>query len=265
MKFTRFIFLLALPLYFFSCKPQQKMLQYLQNLSDTSGKSVVKSPDLKIQKNDLLSIQIVSLSTQPEKSDQIYNLPALASGGGGEGSSGGGAGYLVDNNGDIIHHRLGVIHAEGLTKNELASEIKKRLTVPVELLKDPTVIIRITNFKITMLGQVGREGEIKVPGERLTILEAVGLAGGVTDFGKKTNLKIIRESNGQRETGYIDLTSKDIFESPYYHLAQNDVLIVETTNQKLRETEQTKTMQKISFAFSLITIAATLTTIFIRN
>ena len=86
---------------------------------------------------------------------------------------------------------------------------------------------------MTVLGQVAREGVFNVPGERLTILEAVGLAGGITEFGKKTNLKIHREADGKRETGMIDLTSKDIFDSPYYYLRQNDVLIVESTNQKL--------------------------------
>lgn len=258
MKFNRILFLLVFPLYFFSCKPAQKIPQYLEGVTDSTGKGLVKVADWRIQKNDLLSIQIVSLSLQPEKSDIPYNQPANA-------AAGGQAGYLVDNDGNIIHHRLGVIHAEGLTKNELAAEIKKRLTTPVELLSDPTVIIRLTNFKVTILGQVGREGPIAAPGERLTILEAVGLAGGITEFGKKNNIKIIREANGQRETGLIDLTSKDIFDSPFYHLMQNDVLIVEASTRKQKDEEQAKTMQKISFAFSLVTIAATLTNIFIRN
>lgn len=260
MKFTRFIFLMALPLYFFSCKPQQKMVNYLEYVNDSTGKGDVRSPELIIQKNDLLSIQIYSLSTKPEMSDAIYNQPAVAGSG-----SASGAGYLVDNNGDIIHHRLGVIHAEGLSKQQLADEIKKRLTVPVELLKDPTVVIRLQNFKVTVLGQVARQGPINVPGEKMTILEAIGLAGGIDDFGKKTNLKVVREQNGKRETGYIDLSSKDIFESPYYNLLQNDVVVVEGSNQKFKDAEQARTMQKISFAFTLVTVAATLTTIFIRN
>jgi len=257
MKFTRLFFLLVLPVYFFSCKPQQKMVNYLQHVNDTTGKGEVKTPDLKIQKNDLLSIQIFSLSTKPEQSDAIYNQPAA----GGTTT----AGYLVDNNGNIIHHRLGVIHAEGLTKQELESEIKKRLTVPVELLTNPTVVIRIQNFKVIVLGQVGRQGPITVAGEKLTILEAIGLAGGIDDFGKKTNVKVVREQNGRRETGYIDLSSKEIFESPYYNLLQNDVIVVEATNQKYKDAEQARIIQKISFAFTLVTVAATLANIFIKN
>ncbi|MGQ0739681.1 MAG: polysaccharide biosynthesis/export family protein [Bacteroidota bacterium] len=258
MKFIRLFFLLVLPVYFFSCKPQQKMVNYLQYVNDTTGKGEVKTPDLKIQKNDELSIHIYSLSTKPDLSDAIYNQPAT---GGGTTT----AGYLVDGKGNIVHHRLGVIHAEGLTKFELETEIKKRLTVPVELLKDPTVVIRIQNFKVTVLGQVGRQGPIPVTGEKLTILDAIGLAGGIDDFGKKTNVKVMREQNGQRETGYIDLSSKDIFESPYYNLLQNDVIVVEATNQKLKDAEQARTIQKISFAFTLVTVAATIASIFIRN
>lgn len=255
MKLVRFLSLIFISFYFFSCKPQQQIHQYLETYKDTSGTGSVKSPDLIIQKNDLLQIYIMSLATKPE-AENIFNQPA---------SVGGAPGYLVDNNGDIFHHRLGLIHAEGLTKNQLAEEIKKRLIQPVELLSDPTVVVRLTNFKVTVLGQVNREGEIKIPGERLTILEAVGLAGGINDFGKKEELKIIREANGKRETAMLDLTSKDIFDSPYYYLAQNDVLIVPATNQKMKDAEQTKTMQKISFAFTLVTVAATLANIFIRN
>jgi len=262
MKFTRFLVLLLLPLYFFSCKPLQKIPNYLENVNDSTGKGEVKIPELRIQKNDQLSIQIFSLSTKPELSDAIYNQPAVGTATTGSQNV---AGYFVDLNGNIEHHRLGVIHAEGLTRQELAVAIKKRLTEPVELLKDPTVLIRFMNFRVTVLGQVAKEGPVTVPGERLTILEAVGLAGGITDYGKKNTVKVVREINGQRETAILDLTSKDIFDSPFYNLAQNDMIIVESTQQKIKDAEQARTMQKISFAFTLVTVAATLANIFIRN
>lgn len=232
------------------------MQQYLEKLSDTSGTGTIKSPELIIQKNDLLQIFIISQATTPE-AENIYNQPAT-----GANST---PGYLVDNNGDILHHRLGLIHAEGLTKTQLAAEIRKRLLQPVELLREPTVVVRLSNFKVTVLGQVGREGVLPVAGEKITVLEAVGLAGGITDYGKKSSLKIIRESNGKRETAVLDLTSKDIFDSPYYYLVQNDVLIVEATNQKLKDSEQARLMQKVSFAFTIVTVAATLANIFIKN
>lgn len=263
MKRNRLLFLLAFPLYFFSCKPMQKIPAYLENVTDSTGKGEVKVPDLKIQKNDLLSIQILSLSTRPDLSDAIYNQPSAAPGAASGGAST--TGYLVDNQGNIEHHRLGTIHAEGLTKQQLAAEIRKRLTEPVELLKNPTVIIRFLNFRVLVLGQVGKEGPVTVPGERLTILEAVGLAGGIPDYGKKEGVKVIREVDGKRETGVVDLTSSKLFESPYYNLMQNDVVVVEPSKQKYKEQEQSKNFQKISMAMTLVTSAAIIYNILIRN
>ena len=257
MKFTRILFLLAFPLYFISCKPVQQLPNYLDKVNDSTSKGDVKIPKLKIQKNDQLSIQVFSISNSPEQSDVPYNQPTI----GGQSAPG----YFVDLNGNIEHHRLGVIHAEGLTKQELAAEVKKRLAEPVELLRDPTVIVRFLNFKVTVLGQVSSQGILTVPGEKLTVIEAIGLAGGITDFGKKDNVRILREINGKRETGVIDLSSKDLFDSPYYYLAQNDVLIVDETKQKLKDAEQAKITQRITFAFTIVTVAATLANIFIKN
>lgn len=252
MKFTRTFIFLLVSLYFISCGTQHKTPYYLEHV-DTTGKGEVTVPDLRFQKNDLLCIQIYSISTKPEVSDAIYNFPC------GSNSTGG---ILVDNNGNIQYPRLGTIHAEGMTKPELEAEIKKRLTQPVELLKDPTVIIRFLNYRITVLGQVGHEGVINVPAERINILEAVGMAGGVTDFGKKDAIKIYRETNGQRQVGYIDLSSKDLFNSPYYYLAQNDVVVVEPTRQKARQVDQSVVAQRITFALGLITSAAFIYNVF---
>lgn len=259
MKFSRLLPALLLPLFFFSCKPAQKIPNYLENVKDTTGKGAVKFPELKIQKNDLLHIQVYSASKKPEASDVFYNFPSS-----GKDANGTVSGYLVDMDGDIELPQLGVIHAEGMTKKELASEIKKRLTEPVELLVNPSVIIRFLNFKVNVLGEVGKPGQIDVPGEKITILEAIGLAGDFKDFGLKKNVKVIREVNGDREIGTIDLTSKDLFESPYYNLLQNDVVVVDPSPQKSRDADQARTAQKISFAFTLVTVAATLANIFIR-
>jgi polysaccharide export outer membrane protein len=263
MKFTRIFLLLALPVYFFSCRTQQKLPNYLENVTDSIAKGDVIIPELRFQKNDQISIQISSLSTKPEVSDIIYNQPVSTSAGGGQNLAL--MGYVVDLNGNIQHHRLGVFHAEGLTKEELSTEIKKRLTEPVELLKDPTVIIRYLNFRVTVLGEVGQVGSVNIPGERLTILEAVALAGGISDFGKKENVRVVREINGKRESGIINLSEKNIFESPYYNLMQNDIVIVEPTKQKRNDAEQARISQKIAFGFTLVTVAATLANLFIKN
>jgi polysaccharide biosynthesis/export protein len=263
MKFTRIFLLLALPAYLFSCRTQQKLPHYLEHVTDSIAKGDVKIPQLRFQKNDQISIQISSLSTRPEVSDAIYNQPVSSGSGGAQNLAL--MGYMVDLNGNIQHHRLGVFHVEGLTKEELAAEIKKRLTEPVELLKDPTVIIRYLNFRVTVLGEVGGVGAVNIPGERLTILEAIALAGGISDYGKKDDVRVLREVDGKRESGSIDLSDKNIFESPYYNLKQNDVVIVAPTKQKRNDAEQARISQKIAFGFTLVTVAATLANLFIKN
>lgn len=253
MKFLRIVLLFAFPVYLVSCGTQKKLPPYyLDKATDTTQKSEVKFTELKIQKNDKLSIQVYSASTAPEV-DALYNLPV------GEGGLGG---FLVDARGNIEYPRLGTIHAEGMTKNELADVIKNKLTSPVELLRNPTVIIRFVDLKINVLGEVGSQGLVTIPGENATILDAIGLAGGVTNYGKKDNVKIIRETNGQREIGYVDLSSDSLFFSPYYNLVQNDVLIVAPTRQRMKDEDQARTAQKISFALTLVTVAATLYGIF---
>lgn len=259
MKFTRLFLLLAIPVYLFSCRTQQKLPNFLEHVNDSTGKGEVKIPELRFQKNDVISIQISSLSLQPDVSDAIFNQPISP----GSALNIASQGYLVDLKGNIHHHRLGDFHAEGLTREELADQIKKRLTEPVELLKDPTVIINYLNFRVTFLGEVS--GTVVIPGERLTIFEAIALKGGISDYGKKNNVKIVREIDGNREVGYIDLTAKDVFESPYFNLRQNDLIIVEPTKQKRNDAEQARITQKISFALTLITVAATLSNIFIKN
>jgi polysaccharide biosynthesis/export protein len=256
MKYFKILVFFIIPIYFFSCKPQQKMPYYLEHVNDTTGKGKVQIPEVLIQKNDVLAIQITSLSTEP-KADAIFNPPVES------GSVQGG--YLVDLNGNIIHHRLGTIHVEGLTKEQVAVEIKNRLIIPVELLRDPTVMVKLVNFKVNILGEVARQGTLTVPGDRMTILEAIAMAGGITDYGKKSSVKIVREHNGQREVGTIDLSSKDLFISPYYNLVQNDVVMVEPTKQRQRDADQQRAFQKVTTVFSIVTATAAIVTIFTRR
>src|SRR5690348_5507870 len=182
MKLLRSLLLIAFPIYLISCHSQQKIPNYLQGVNDSTAKGTFTVPELRIQKNDLLSIQVVSAATRPEV-DALYNLPVASGGNSGAGPVGG---FLVDANGNIEYPKLGPIHAEGLTKGELADSIKKKLTEPVKLLENPVVIIRFQNLKITVLGEVYNQGVVTVPGEKITILEAIGLAGGINDYGLRS-------------------------------------------------------------------------------
>jgi polysaccharide export outer membrane protein len=112
------------------------------------------------------------------------------------------------------------------------------------------------------LGEVGHQGTFTIPNERITIFEALGLAGDIPVTGKKDNVRILREVNGDREIGTVDLTSKNIFASPYYHLQQNDVILVEVKKNKVKQVDQALVFSRIAFALSLVTTLAILYNIF---
>lgn len=261
MKFIRFVVFLALPFYILSCRTQQKIPNYLQDISDTTAPLQMHVPELKIQKNDLLSIQVYSASRRPELSDAPYNLPAQAAMGA-EGGIQSSSGFLVDARGNIEYPQLGLLHVEGLTKLELADIIKAKINEKDSVLTDPSVIIRFQNLKVTVMGEVNRQGPIIVPGERVTILEAIGLAGGITDFGLKNSVKVVREVEGKREVGIVDLSSKDVFESPYYNLKQNDIVFIDPTARKAKRTDQEIAFRQAGFVISVITAIAVVIRVF---
>src|SRR5690349_11962736 len=212
-----------------SCTPQKAVTNnYLQYTSDTSGIQILDSAVSRIRKGDLLYIRVYSnASGLTPQADAPYNLPESAAGGGGGSTSG----FLVDQEGNIEYPQLGLLHVEGLSRDQLALLIKDRLKGQ---LNSPTVMVRFLNYRVTILGEVNQPNTFNVPYEQITILEAMGLAGDVTEFGRKDNVKVIREVNGQREVGLIDLTSKDMFHSPYFRLRQNDVVLVEQTRRKFK-------------------------------
>src|SRR6185503_14832613 len=171
-KILSFLFLPLIAVIFFSSCKTQKALGYLEDFTDTSGKVQVTYPEPLIQKNDVLSILVYSDAIDQGITDNMYNA---ANGG----ASAVTAGYLVDKDGNIQFPRVGKIKAEGLTKAQLSDEIVKKLD---KQLSNPSVIIRLLNFKITMLGEVARPGPITLPSEKVTILEAIGLAGDVSIY-----------------------------------------------------------------------------------
>jgi len=229
-----------------SCRPQRTASynNYLQNVTDTSGKDTMVPVVPVIQKNDLISIHVYSraMGSQPAV-DAPYNLVEQS----------GAAGYQVDQNGNIEYPQIGTIHVEGLTKEQLAEIIRKKFEGQLD---HPSVIVRFTNFRITVLGEVGGPGTFTIPTERITILEALGLSGDITEFGRKDNVKIVRENGSSREIGTIDLTSKNMFTSPFYRLQQNDVVFVEQTRRKIKQQDQQVLLQQIGIGTSILTAIA---------
>lgn len=251
----KILFLLTFSIFgviLFSSCGSQKPLGYVEDFTDTSGKVQVKYPEPLIQKDDILSIVVYSDATDGGATDAMYNL---ANAGTGTPST---QGFLVDIDGNIQYPRLGKIKAVGLTKAQLAEEIRKKLTGP---LSNPSVLVRLLNFKITMLGEVSRAGPISIPSEKITILEAIGLAGDINIYGKKEDVVILRPTDSTIEHGTIDLSSKELFNSPYYFLRQNDVVLVNPNKNKARLSDQVFN-QRLGIAFSIINTIALLYNIF---
>ena len=253
MKLASLICFVAI-IIFSSCTAQRHRatgINYLENAKDTSGKEALNMQQPLIQKGDLLSIKIFSKANGLDsKADAPYNLQET---GISSGSNSTASGFLVDQNGNIEYPQLGVLHLEGLTREQVADLIKSKVDTS---LSQPSVIVRFLNFKISVLGEVKSPGTFSLPTERVTILDALGLSGDITDFGKKNNVMVVRENNGQIERGRIDLTSSSMFSSPYYRLQQNDVVLVESNGRRLRQQERQDLAQQIGITTSIITAIA---------
>jgi polysaccharide biosynthesis/export protein len=257
MKFFKYFCFAAIFFYVSSCTTQKVTVDnYLSNSRDTSGTQIVTANAPVIQKGDLLSIKVFSKANGLDpKPDAPYNLQETSTAQGGSNSSG----FLVDRNGNIEYPQLGILHVEGLTREALSQQIKSTLDT---VLINPSVDVRFLNYKVTVLGEVRNPGNHTFPTENVTILDALGSSGDITEYGKKDNVIIVRETNGILERGRINLTSDSLFLSPYYHLQQGDVVMVEATPRRRQQQEEQQTAARIGLGISIITAIALILTFF---
>lgn len=165
--------------------------------------------------------------------------------------------YTVDNNGDITLPMLGKVHVAGLTRLEAIEKLRVELS---QYIKDPGVNMNFNNFRVSVLGEVARPGSFVMPTERVTVLEALGLAGDLTIRGVRHNVLLIREVDGQKTQHRLDLTKESTLNSPYYYLAQNDVIYVEPNKAQINNSQLgANTNIIISIAGLLITVISVLT------
>lgn len=166
--------------------------------------------------------------------------------------------YLVDSKGQIDFPVIGKIKVGGLSSEELVELLKNELD-PTYIL-NPTINVRIVNFKITVLGDVTRPGSYNIPNERVSLLDAIGLAGDLTISGKRNNVMIIREENGEKNQYVVDLRSNDIFTSPVFYLKQNDIVYVQHNNAAIQSASfNSNTTLFISIGSVLISLLTILT------
>lgn len=209
-----------------SCNASKEIV-YMQDATSGTNESHIAFRNIKIQPRDKLSI-IVS-SKNPELSS-LFNLQMVNTGGDQNVLMGGQQlrqlGYTVDNTGSIDFPIFGRIKVEGLTREELSELVKKKIK-DENYIQDPIVTVEFANLKFSVLGEVKSPGIYSIEGDRLTILEAIGMAQDLTIYGKRDNIMVVREENGIRTSYHLDLRSSDFFNSPAYYLQQNDVVYVQ--------------------------------------
>ena len=257
-----------------------RQLTYIQGQFDTAKLSQIVKTEPVIQKGDLISIIVYS---DNPAATALYNqaiAPGAASSAAGLGgtntNSGGGTGsttgatqssvsspsspgYLVDESGNIPFQGLGLLHVEGLTKQQLKDTLDSKLKD--SLLSQPYYSIRFLNYKFTMLGEVSRPGVYNIPGERISLFEALGLCGDMTFYGRRDNVLVIREAQGKRTFQRVDLTKPDVMESPYFYLQQSDVVYVEANKKKAVASDQV-TARNVTLAATIVSTLAILYSIF---
>ncbi|WP_422104560.1 polysaccharide biosynthesis/export family protein [Winogradskyella sp.] len=167
--------------------------------------------------------------------------------------------YLIDYDGNIEFPVLGTLKVAGLTRTELTDMLTQKIS---EYAKNPIVNVRLANFTVTILGEVRNPGTFTIQDERITVLEALGLADDLTIFGKRKNVLLIREVDGKKKFAKIDLTSINSVNSPVYYLQQNDVIYVEPNTAKIRASTFN---QNNSILISAIGTLTTIVAVFLAN
>lgn len=255
MRIFKLFFAVAVLAITFSACRNTEEIAYLKDAQRDSAFALKGQFSGGIQANDLLSIYVESETPEATiQFNQETNKIAVMNGAVMNPGNSVVSGYLVNHDGDIIFPVLGKLHVVGLTHNELAAMIEQRIIQDGHI-TDPVVTVKLMNFKVSVLGDVARPGQLVVAGERLTIFEALSMVGDLTIYGQRHNVTIIREENGLRTISEVDLSSKSIFDSPYYYLHQNDVVYVEPNFRKKKNAERDPmTMSYISSAVSIVSV-----------
>lgn len=216
------VFLALCSLVLSSCVSSKKML-YFQEMEGIVPNEELANFEPDLQPGDMLSINVSALDAATAVPFNLYEAS-------GNSSIPRPIPYLVNSDGEIKFPVVGTLKVTGFSTKELTQHLTSVLD---EYLVQPIVNIRLLNFKVTVLGEVKAPGSYPVSNERITIVEALGLAGDLNIQGNRNSVILMREKDGKRSFVTIDLTNKKLFDSPYYYLAQNDVLYVEPNKTKI--------------------------------
>jgi polysaccharide export outer membrane protein len=248
-----FILLLSATAIFSSCASYKK-IPYFQDLdrSQIITEDINNMSSLVIQPEDQISISVTSLN---QDAANVFTNNIQNSGTNAENPV---YGYVVNSNGEVTLPLLGVVKVAGLTSSQLSTQLQQQL---LSYLSKPNVAVKIVNFKVAVLGDVLRPNIYRSTSDRLTITEALSLAGDLNVTAKRDDITLVREINGKRTYIPIDLTSKKLFQSPYFYMKSNDLLFVQPGKLKLATVDTGyRNASLIISALSLIAIAVSLFT-----
>ncbi|WP_316838264.1 polysaccharide biosynthesis/export family protein [Pedobacter nutrimenti] len=245
-------------LFFSSCGVKYKSVPYFQDLQDSGlvAERIDNYNPLKIQKEDILAITVTSLNNE---ASAIFNMgntsstnPAINNS---TVSSTAANGFLVDEKGDIQLPLVGSIKVSGLTTTQARELVQSKL---LTYLKEPVVSLRLINFKVSVLGDVAHPGVYPIQTERVSLPEALSLSGDLNITAMRKNVLLVRENEGKRQFIRLDLSSKDIFKSPYYYLQNNDVLYIQPGNAKYASVDSS--YRNVSLIISALSVLAIIIT-----
>ena len=251
ISFKNLMLVLCLQLLLFSCGSKSDIV-YFQNIDQIGSSKSITNYNPIIKPDDMLTIVVSALDQDLARP---FNLAAMSFVGlDGRINQTAQQSYLVGSDGNIEFPVLGTLKLSGLNKIQATSLLKDMLK---DYIKNPIVNIRTVNFKVTILGEVNRPGTFTINNERLTILEALGLAGDMGLQAERRNVLVVREQDRKKTFTRIDLTTGEMFNSPVYYLAQNDVIYVEPNSSKVRSSSVgPSTSATLSVLSILVTAAA---------
>lgn len=219
------ISILSLAILLNACASPEKIV-YFQDIDGIVVNDTLVNFEPEIQFGDVLAINVSAIEAEAAIPFNLYETPITK----GNFSNTKPLTYLVNVDGDIQFPVIGKIKVGGLTTKQITDKLTSLL---FDYINDPIINIRLVNFKVAILGEVKNPGTYIVDNERISIIEAIGLAGDLTIHGKRKSVMLIREIEGKRAFVTIDLTNKELFNSPYYYLSQNDVIYVAPNKTKV--------------------------------
>ncbi|MFN8275523.1 MAG: polysaccharide biosynthesis/export family protein [Flavobacteriaceae bacterium] len=226
MRNYRAYFIISICLLFLSSCVSRKKIVYLENIEQKDSYTVAKQ-EVKLQPDDLINIII---SAENPEVTVPFNLPQIQGNYDINDKQSAIKTYLINTEGYIEYPVIGKIKLGGLYRSEAIALLRQKVS---EYIKNPTINLRILNYKISVLGEVVKPGSYTIQGERITVLEALSLAGDMTIYGRRNNVLVIHEEDGKKTYQRFDMTKSDMLDLKNYYLSQNDVVFVEQNKTRI--------------------------------